>query len=222
MTQGVSYSGVRDPNVTGVSSAGVSGSGVIAAIVSRVYPTLNPLDKSAAISLSGNNLIATSSTASWNGVRGTMSKSTGKWYYEVSLNATRSSVGLNTDVMMGVARDTQPLTTTYAGQGGTAGWGLQDKSPTTLMFSSIGFVSHVPYSGSASTRYGVYVDLDAGTISYSFDGVDKGVANASVSGVVFPYLCLYDAGTDPVATVYFDSATWLYPNTYPAASAWSV
>jgi len=57
--------------------------------------TWNPSDKQAGISLSGSNLIATSTSGS-DGVRGTNSKSSGKHYFEVTLTggATNAFIGI--------------------------------------------------------------------------------------------------------------------------------
>ncbi len=54
-------------------------------IVGGTYATWNPADKGAKVALSNNNM-----TAAWNGgkgtVRSTISKSSGKWYWEVRLD----------------------------------------------------------------------------------------------------------------------------------------
>lgn len=46
------------------------------------YATWNPSDKSANITLSSGNLIATATAVAWKSVRSTLGKSTGKWYRE--------------------------------------------------------------------------------------------------------------------------------------------
>lgn len=52
------------------------------------YATLNPSDKSADISLSWGDLVATNATAWWDSVRSTISKSSWKWYWECKLTST--------------------------------------------------------------------------------------------------------------------------------------
>ena len=221
---GVGTSGVSV--VTGVSdSAGVGGAGAVWTPGGggvAVYATLNASDKAATITLSGGNLVATTTTASWQLVRGNVSKSSGKYYYEVSFNSDRAAYGGTTEPMFGIARSTHSLTA-YAGQSGAFGWAMQDKGPNALKFSPSAFPSYVASSGNAATRFGVYVDLDAGEISYSFNGVDKGVANsAQTFSTVYPALWLYDPGTpDVTATLYFNPSSWLYPSTYASASAWT-
>jgi len=59
---------------------------------SYAYATLNPSDKSAAITLSWGNLTATNSQNARNGVRSTIGKSSGKWYREFTMGATTNTV----------------------------------------------------------------------------------------------------------------------------------
>lgn len=59
-----------------------------------VPTTLNPADKDSHITLSGNNLTAVG-TAGWTGlVRSVSSKSSGKFYWETTFNATQSQSGV--------------------------------------------------------------------------------------------------------------------------------
>lgn len=59
-----------------------------------VFATWNSSDKSANITLSGSNLIATNTGAGI--VRSTIGKTTGKWYWEVTLNnITNSCLGVS-------------------------------------------------------------------------------------------------------------------------------
>ena len=59
------------------------------------YATWNPSDKGSNITLSGGDLIATHTAGgSTDGLRGTNGKSSGKWYYEITLGvATQSYIG---------------------------------------------------------------------------------------------------------------------------------
>ena len=55
-------------------------------LCSSVFATWNPADNDPGQVLSGGNLTATSATAStWKGTRATVSKSAGKWYWEVTV-----------------------------------------------------------------------------------------------------------------------------------------
>lgn len=70
--------------------------------------TWNPADKDASITLSGSDLIATGTAASaWRAARGTVSHTTGKWYFEVKC---RLNTG-NGNNMVGVANASAALNT---------------------------------------------------------------------------------------------------------------
>lgn len=68
--------------------------------------TLNPSDKAANLTLSGGDLIATSAggAASFVNARATTSKTTGKYYFEFTINARTANIGV------GVANSTASLT----------------------------------------------------------------------------------------------------------------
>ena len=55
--------------------------------MANTYATWNPSDKDASVTLSGGNLVASSTSASWAAVRSTISKSSGKWYWEYTVTA---------------------------------------------------------------------------------------------------------------------------------------
>lgn len=55
------------------------------AVVGTTYATWNPADKSADITLSLGNLKATQTTSSWDSVRSTIGKTSGKWYWEYTM-----------------------------------------------------------------------------------------------------------------------------------------
>jgi len=73
-----------------------------------ILSTWNPLDKSAAVTLSNNNLTA-QNTSGASGVRSTNSYTTGKWYFEI----TYTTAGNNTNTCSGVATAAAGLTTPF-------------------------------------------------------------------------------------------------------------
>lgn len=74
--------------------------------------TWNPSDKDSSITLSAGNLRASGTVASsWRSARGTVSKSTGKWYFEVTCRVVTAP---NNGFIVGVANATQALNN-YAG-----------------------------------------------------------------------------------------------------------
>lgn len=94
-------------SVLAASSALTSSSATWTA--AATYTTLNPADKDTHITLSGGNLTATG-TAGWTGfARALDAKSTGKFYWETTFNATQSQSGV------GVAIGSLVATTTFSG-----------------------------------------------------------------------------------------------------------
>lgn len=84
--------------------------------MAQTFATLNPSDKSADLTLSGGNLIATASGSGYDSVRATQGLSSGKWYWEFKYTTVSSA-----DAMWGVANSTMTLTN-YVGLDAN-GWG---------------------------------------------------------------------------------------------------
>lgn len=141
------------------------------------YATWNPLDKSVDVTLSSGDLIASITPTSPRGngaVRGTQGKSSGKWYWEVTLTAT-------SDARIGIANSTMSLTTTSLGQDVNS-WG----------YATSGIVSNNNSSVTSGAGYspgdviGVALDMDAGTVQFYKNGVAQGSAVSGVSGTFYP------------------------------------
>lgn len=66
--------------------------GLLASYWAKTYATWNPSDKWTNITLSNGNLTAVNSTAWWQIVRSTISKSSWKWYWEVTANSSVSMI----------------------------------------------------------------------------------------------------------------------------------
>ncbi len=142
----------------------------------NVYATLNPLDKSANVTLSnGNKSVSITATAS--SVRCTQLMSSGKWYWEVH-NPVSSMVGIADGV-------TYVTLNSYIG-GDTHGWGYY-------------FSNGNKYTGGVSTAYGatytntdiigVAFDADAGTLEFFKNNVSQGTAYTGLtSGPYFAAL----------------------------------
>lgn len=86
-------------------------------IVAAATTTWNSADKSASITLSGGDLVATNAASSaWRGVRSIASHSTGKYYCEVTMTAIGANEGL------GIG-NSAAVFTTYLGDAGNDGIG---------------------------------------------------------------------------------------------------
>jgi hypothetical protein len=208
MTRGVGYSAVRDPNVIGVSSSGVSGSGVVAVVSESSYTvstvTWNPAKKGENIGLTGGNLIATNTQAlnDWDSVHATGSASTGKKYYEVVLN----NMPFDGDFMVGVATAVAGVIS-YLGSD-VYSWAWQFGGTTTAKHT--GAVQGVYGTTGVTTNdvVGVLLDLATGELSFTLNGVSQGVAYSGLTGTLFPAAALYYL--NPAITARFDPSSWSY------------
>jgi hypothetical protein len=151
---------------------------------SYTYATLNPRDMAANMSLSTDDLTATSSLGS--GVRGTLSKSSGKWYFEMTISA----LACGYPPLVGIAGASNSLTT---------GW--NSNSEYTYWGWSGGATGELIWLGNSRTTYGVpnavgdvigvAVDLDNRQVTFYHNGTSMGTAYTSSTvsaGTYFPFV----------------------------------
>jgi hypothetical protein len=127
------------------------------------YCTLNPLDEATQVTLADGNLRYQLSTNNYTAVRGTFGVSSGKWYWEMT---AVSGMAVNT-CYMGIATNASNLQQSNAPSDGT----------TYTYISYTGnklYTSSTSYGDTWNTNgrvIGVALDLDAGKIWWSRDGV---------------------------------------------------
>lgn len=174
------------------------------------YATRNSSDKSADITLSGSDLIATATTTAWKSVRGNIGKSSWKRYREITVWAT------GTDFMQWIGNSSATLANHVWFD---ANW--------WCYYSNAGVSAK--YTNNVSSWYGsqywawviisVYLDMDAGTIWFYRNWVDKWTAYTWLSGTIYPMVSPYATGASYTANfgataftysppVWFNS--WLY------------
>lgn len=138
--------------------------------------TWNGSDKDAGITLSGGNLVATNSSGSWQNVRANISKTSGKWYWEVKRTGSASA-----------AR------TGYAGSGalsnpfdnGSNGWGFgADGRGDCVTNGSITLIGSVDFALNTTAMFAM--DVDAGKLWVGIGGtwLNSGVP-ASGTGAIW-------------------------------------
>ena len=132
--------------------------------------TLDSGNTNANITLSNGNLTATLSTAdsNWHASRSTTSKSSGKWYFEVTVNTTNNSGG-QTPINVGVCNSTFPVTT--SGSGNYMGG---DGSSNSMGYTSDGVAyRHAGSIGSASI-YSAVMHTNSNVVGVALD-MDNGI-----------------------------------------------
>lgn len=164
------------------------------------YPTWSPVDKSVQLTLSNSDLtVITGASGSYNNIRGTVGKISGKWYYEVTMGAS-ASVGIGfanlTAALSGsnyFGADTNSVAM-YA-NGGVYYNGGNSGSGTLLPFTSGSVV-------------GIALNLDARTITVSVDGVQGIVSSSLPTGTLYPGWSASTAGN--TSTINFGAAPFKY------------
>lgn len=146
--------------------------------------TWNPSDKSANITLSSGNLKATESLGDggFYAARGTVGKASGKWYWEVTVNA------LGGGVQLGAETSSHTLAN-FVGSAAN-GWGYTSTGSS--------WDEGTPLAGWAATYtaadvIGVALDMDSGEISFYKNGVLQGKLTG-VSGTVYPAVSAAQSG----------------------------
>lgn len=142
-----------------------------------IFATLNPADKDTNITLSNGNLTAVNgSTGSWKSVRSTISVSTGKWYWETTINATDAA----NDALTGIALGTDPMDN-FCGAYST-GWGYYGGAGIKLNNSASSAYGATFTTGDV---IGTALDIGGGTVEMYKNGVSQGVMFTGLTGPMF-------------------------------------
>jgi len=136
------------------------------------YATWNSATTDAGVTLSNGDLTATSNLGAWASAFTTISKTTGQWYWEITLDATPYN-----GPAIGIIESSYSSTDTYFTQS-VYGWGFRVDGQKETNDTQAGYVS----AYSVGDIVGVALDLDAGTIRYYVNGVPQGVGFTSLSG----------------------------------------
>lgn len=121
-----------------------------ASVLIPVYATWNPSDKNAAITLSGGNLQTTATTTAWKSVRATISKNSGKWYWEINVP--------DRFCFFGLADAAANILSNYVGAAANSG-GMS--SSTNAFAAGMTFAGSIPTNGNTAGVYCLACDLDA-------------------------------------------------------------
>ncbi len=165
---------------------------------SATYAKWNSADKDADITLSGGDLVASNSNGNSGMVRSTIGKSSGKWYWEVTLTVID-----NSSWDTGIANASATLTT-YPGFDAN-GWAYWFNTGDKLTNNSLTAYSTTPSNGDV---IGVALDMDAGTIKFLRNNTDLGVAFSGLSGTI--YAAVGNNNSLFTATANFGASTMAY------------
>jgi hypothetical protein len=159
--------------------------------------TWNPADNN--LTLTNGNLTASNGAGAWKATRGTSSASSGQKYYEVTCT------GIITDnrVIFGVAKAAATLASYLGSDANGWGWQVGDAKRWNNGTSSV-YGAGTLANGDV---VGIFLDIDAGTLHWSLNGVSVGAAFTGLSGTFLPAVSIIN---EPFATARFASSTWTY------------
>ena len=167
--------------------------------VGNTYATFDPANTGNTITLSGGNLIATQTFGS-QFTRSTIGKSSGKWYWEITI----TSAGITT--LLGIVNATASSATEFVGST-TNGWGYAGSSGDKINGAGL-----VVYGSTYTTGdvIGVALDMGAGTIIFYKNNVSQGTAFTGLSGTMYAAVTPNTGGASGVATANFGATALTY------------
>jgi hypothetical protein len=192
VTAGITYDSMLDVPTPWV---GYSATTDTSAVTRGNYAVLNPLDKTASLSVINANL-----TASFNSTNqvcfSTFGVSNGKWYWEVNPSTT-------TEDMIGVA-NASATRSGYTGSDAN-GWSYY-KTNGNKYNNATGTAYGATYAN--TDIIGVALDMDAGTLTFYKNNVSQGTAFTGLTGTLFPTLST--AGTGAAQSINFGQRPFTY------------
>jgi hypothetical protein len=164
---------------------------------SFTYATWNPSDKWANITLSGGNLTATTTAAAWDAVRTTISKSSGKHYFEMTITAG------TTWWIIGIWNSSATLS--FYLWSDANGWGYY----TNWQKGNSWLVAYwATYT--IGDVIGIAMDMDAGQLTFYKNNVSQGVAFTGITGSLFGMCSLLNIGAASSITANFGATALTY------------
>jgi len=141
--------------------------------MANIYATWNPADKGTNVTLSGGDLsVSISADGAWDAVRSTISKTSGKWYWEYTMTGTNA--------MSGILLSTATLSSFLGADAN--GWGYYDLNGNKYTNGA-----SVAYGATYTTGdvIGVALDMDSGTVVFYKNNTSQGTAYTGLSGAMF-------------------------------------
>jgi hypothetical protein len=147
------------------------------------YCTLNPLDKNASATLNNGNLVQDASSSAWRAVRSTMFVSSGKWYWEGTVDGSGPDIGI-----IGVSNQSASLSAPPDANA----WGYNGTDGNKF-HNGVSAAYGATYAN--GNTIGIALDMDAGTITFYKNGSTQGQAFSGLSGSLTPTFFQYSGYT---------------------------
>lgn len=201
---------VKDRNVVGLSAASAASNSVTPAAAGggTTYTTFSATDKDAGLTLSNGNLTVAATAAGWKGARAATGKTTGKWYWEITM-------GTAGPAMLGFGVAAAPLNAFVGGDTSGHGMGYYSANGARYYKNANGATLA---AFAANDVIGFKIDLDARTAEFVKNGVGQGqftLAGAGdatspflTAGAVFPIVSTNASGV--TVTANFGATAFAY------------
>ena len=172
------------------------------------YATWDSSNCDASMVLSGGSLVITKSGSAWKGCRGTLNKTTGKWYWEILAGTfggtgQRSGIGNSSSLLTGLDDSFNSLLYDRL-----TGDGIKDGA--------------VPWTGTSYTvgdTVGYALDADADTFKIYKNNTLQGTFTTITTNGNFPYMATFDNGDVVTANFGATALTYAPPAGYCAGLA---
>lgn len=162
------------------------------------YATWDPTQRGTGVTLSSSNLQQANFGGGWNSARATMSKSSGKWYWEIAVN----SIGNDKRVSIGAALISESLNNTVTP--GYLSSNSSNASPPSKFVAPGWILSNYGQQYAAGNTVSVLLDLDSRSISFYMDCANQGVAPLSLAvGSYSPFVSSPSSSPSTVTTANF-------------------
>lgn len=155
----------------------------------KTYATWNPSDKGSGVTLSNGNLTAAYTNYTNSNVRATIGKSSGKWYWEATVDAQNASTALNIGI-----------------------WPAS-RSISTYIFSTTGVARFLDANVNATDVLGFRFDADAGTCNIYKNNSLYSACNGSplsISELWHPVMGDDNGGAAVTITANFGASAFTY------------
>lgn len=168
------------------------------------YATWNPSDKSTDVSLSGGNLVVAKSLQNWpGGVRSTIGKASGKWYWEVTVTTAHA----DRTYCVGAATASASLVSTAGcfGAADNLGWSYYGNTGNRIYSTNTSAACGATYT--TGDVIGLALDVDAGTLAYYKNGSLQ-CTQTGLTGTIYAGANVYD--TTGSLTANFGASAFSY------------
>lgn len=176
------------------------------------YARWNPDDKEANLTLTGTGTIATDGSDGWSCVRSDVGVSSGKWYWEVTINVRTN------DLAIGIASRDAHISGSAEMPADAGAW----------VFYSAGASDKFKWHNGSGSAYGaqftngdvvgIALDMDSGTVEFFKNNVSQGVAYSSglTSRAMYAYVSSYQNTQQVTANFGASALTYTPPSGFNA------